>query len=144
MKFNFSFQKVLDFKENEKEIAHQEYGTVKLQQSKLEEQIEGLEMVKEEVFNQYNQIDRKTVWEILEVQQEINHVNLQMKQLANQSQLIHQEVEQKHQILIEKTQEAKMWNQWKTKSKKAFQKQLDRQEQAMLDEMAILRYSRRV
>lgn len=144
MKFNFSFQKVLDFKENEKEIAHQEYGTVKLQQSKLEEQIEGLEMVKEEVFNQYNQIDRKTVWEILEVQQEINHVNLQMKQLANQSQLIHQEVEQKYQLLIEKTQEAKMWNQWKTKSKKAFQKQLDRQEQAMLDEMAILRYSRRV
>ncbi len=144
MKFNFSFQKVLDFKENEKEIAHQEYGTVKLQQSKLEEQIEGLEMVKDEVFNQYNQIDRKTVWEILEVQQEINHVNLQMKQLANQSQLIHQEVEQKHQLLIEKTQEAKMWNQWKTKSKKAFQKQLDRQEQAMLDEMAILRYSRRV
>jgi flagellar protein FliJ len=144
MKFNFSFQKVLDFKEKEKEIAHQEYGTVKLQQSKLEEQIEGLEMVKEEVFNQYNQIDRKTVWEILEVQQEINHVNLQMEQLANQSQLIHQEVEQKHQLLIEKTQEAKMWNQWKTKSKKAFQKQLDRQEQAMLDEMAILRYSRRV
>jgi flagellar protein FliJ len=144
MKFTFSFQKVLDFKENEKEIAHQEYGTVKLQQSKLEEQMEGLEMVKDQVLDQYNQVHRKTVWEILEVQRELEYVNLQMKQLENQSQIIHQEVEQKHQLLIERTQEAKMWNQWKTKSKDAFQKQMDRQEQAMLDEMAILRYSRRV
>ncbi|MEH7439400.1 hypothetical protein V7182_18150 [Neobacillus drentensis] len=144
MKFTFSFQKVLDFKENEKEIAHQEYGTVKLQQSKLEEQMEGLEMVKDQVLDQYNQVHRKTVWEILEVQRELEYLNLQMKQLENQSQIIHQEVEQKHQLLIERTQEAKMWNQWKTKSKEAFQKQMDRQEQAMLDEMAILRYSRRV
>ena len=144
MKFNFSFQKVLDFKENEKEIAHQEYGTVKLQQTQIEEQIEGLEMVKDEIFNQYNQVHRKTVWEILEVQQEIEHVNLKMKQLENQSQIILKKVEEKHQLLIEKSQEAKMWNQWKAKSKEAFQKQMDRKEQAMLDEMAILRYSRRI
>jgi flagellar protein FliJ len=144
MKFNFSFQKVLDFKENEKEIAHQEYGTVKLQQTQIEEQIEGLEMVKDEIFNQYNQVHRKTVWEILEVQKEIEHVNLKMKQLENQSQIIHKKVEEKHQLLIEKSQEAKMWNQWKAKSKEAFQKQMDRKEQAMLDEMAILRYSRRI
>lgn len=144
MKFNFSFQKVLDFKENEKEIAHQEYGSVKLQQTQIEEQIEGLEMVKDEIFNQYNQVHRKTVWEILAVQQEIEHVNLKMKQLENQSQMILEKVEEKHQLLIEKTQEAKMWNQWKAKSKEAFQKQMDRKEQAMLDEMAILRYSRRI
>ncbi|MEH7076581.1 flagellar export protein FliJ [Neobacillus drentensis] len=144
MKFNFSFQKVLDFKEKEKEIAHQEYGTVKLQQSQIEDQIEGLVMVKDEVFNQYNQVNRKTIWEIQELQNEIDHVNQQMKKLENQSQLIHQEVEQKHQLLIEKTQEAKMWNQWKAKSKDVFQKQLDKQEQAMMDEMAILRYSRRL
>ena len=144
MKFNFSFQKVLDFKENEKEIAHQDYGSVKLQQTQIEEQIEGLEMVKDEIFNQYNQVHRKTVWEILEVQQEIEHVNLKMKQLENQSQIIHKKVEEKHQMLIEKSQEAKMWNQWKAKSKEAFQKQMDRKEQAMLDEMAILRYSRRI
>ena len=144
MKFNFSFQKVLDFKENEKEIAHQDYGSVKLQQTQIEEQIEGLEMVKDEIFNQYNQVHRKTVWEILEVQQEIEHVNLKMKQLENQSQIIHKKVEEKHQLLIEKSQEAKMWNQWKAKSKEAFQKQMDRKEQAMLDEMAILRYSRRI
>jgi flagellar FliJ protein len=144
MKFKFSFQKVLDVKENEQEIAKQEYGTTKLRQLELQEEIDGLELVKEQVFNQYNDVHKKTVWEILEVQQDIEHVSRRMRGLENQSQQIYQEVEQKHQILIEKTQEAKMWNQWKTKSKDAFQKQVDRTEQAMLDEMAVLRYSRRI
>jgi flagellar FliJ protein len=144
MKFKFSFQKVLDVKENEQEIAKQEYGTTKLRQLELEEQIVGLELVKEKVFNQYNDVHKKTVWEILAVQQDIDHVSLQMKGLENQSQQIYHEVEQKHQVLIEKTKEAKMWNQWKAKSMDAFQKQVDRTEQAMLDEMAVLRYSRRI
>ncbi|MDR7235721.1 flagellar export protein FliJ [Neobacillus drentensis] len=143
MKFNFSFQKVLDVKEKEQEIAEQEYGTTKLRQLEIEEQIEGLELVQENVFNQYNDVDRKTVKEILEFQQEIDHVSLRMKRLEGQSQQIHQEVEQKHQVLINKNQETKMWNQWKAKSMEAFQKQLNRSEQAMLDEMAVLRYTRR-
>lgn len=143
MKFEFSFQKVLDFKEKEKEIAKQEFGTIKLRQLELQDQIQGLEMEKEKVFDQYNHVHRKTVWEILEFQKEIDHVNSQMKQLEHRSEQIHHEVEQNHQHLIEKTQEANMWNKWKAKSKEAFQLQLDRNEQAMLDEMAVLRYSRR-
>jgi flagellar FliJ protein len=144
MKFQFSFQKVLDLKEKEQEIAQQEFGTIKLRQFELQEQVKGLELEKEKVFNQYNDVHRKSVWKILEVQQEIDHVNLEMEQLENQTQQIHQEVEQKHKVLIEKTQEAKMWNQWKAKSKDTFQVQLDRKEQAMLDEMAVLRYSRMI
>ncbi|PFP30771.1 flagellar export protein FliJ [Bacillus sp. AFS073361] len=144
MKFKFSFQKVLDFKEKEKEIAQQEYSTIKHKQLELQEQIEGLELEKEKVFNQYNDVHRKRVWEILEVQQGIDHVNLQKKNLEVQSQQIHKEVEQKHQMLIEKSQETKMWNQWKANSKDAFQKQLERTEQVMLDEIAVLRYSRRI
>jgi flagellar FliJ protein len=144
MKFDFSFQKVLDVKEKEKEIAEQEYGTIKLRQLELEDQMDGLESEKEKAFDLYNHVNRKTVWELLEVQNEIEHVNLKMEQLKHQSQRIQQEVEQKHQVLIEKAQEAKMWNQWKAKSKAVFLKQMERQEQAMLDEMAVLRYSRRI
>ncbi|MFK9090585.1 flagellar export protein FliJ [Bacillus salipaludis] len=143
MKFAFSFQKVLDVKEKEQEMAKQEYGSTKLRQLELAEQIEGLELVKENVFKQYNDIDRKTVKEILELQLEIDHISHRMKMLEDQSHQIHQEVEQKHQVLIQKNQETKMWNQWKTKSMEAFQKQLDRSEQAMLDEMAVIRYTRR-
>lgn len=144
MKFQFSFQKVLEFKEKEKELAQEEFGTIKLQQLELQEQIEELESVKDKVFNQYDEVDRKSIWEILQLQQEIDHVSVQKKRLENQSKKIFQEVEQKHQVLIEKTQEAKMWNQWKVKSKDSFQKQLERKEQGMLDEMAVLRYSRRI
>jgi len=142
MKFDFSFQKVLEFKEKEKEVVQQEFGEIKHKQLKLEEQIDGLEKTKEAVFNQYNDVNRKTVWEILEVQEEIKHINLRMEKLSYQQREITQEVEQKQKVLIEKTQEAKMWNQWKEKSKFAFQKQLDQKEQALLDEMAVLRYSR--
>ncbi|WP_040209362.1 flagellar export protein FliJ [Neobacillus jeddahensis] len=144
MKFKFSFQKVLDVKEKEKDIAQQEYGTVKLRQLELQEKMDGLELTKDKVFAQYNMVDKKTVSEMLDYQQEIEHVNQQMRWLANQKQQLHQEVEQKQQVLLEKSQEAKMWNQWMTKSKDAFQKQIDQKEQAFLDEMAVLRYSRRV
>ena len=144
MKFNFSFQKVLDFKENEKELAQQEYGTIKLRQMELQSNIDNLEAVQMEVFDQYNQTDRKTVWEILEVQQEIEHVNLHIQKLKSRSIEIHSEIERKQQTLIEKSQEAKMWNQWKDKSKEVYQKQQDQKEQAILDEMAVLRHSRKI
>lgn len=144
MKFEFSFQKVLDLKEKEKEAARQEFGTIKQQQVALQEQMEELDLEKEKVFNQYNHVHRKTVWEILEVQQAAEHLSQQKKRLEIQSQQLFQEVEQKHSALIEKTREAKMWNQWKEKSREAFQKQQDRKEQAMLDEMAVLSYSRRI
>lgn len=144
MKFDFSYQKVLDFKEKEKDMAQQEFGSIKIKQMELQEKLDGLDVIEEQVFNQYNNVDQKTVWEILEFQQEIDHVNRQKKQLEFQSQQLHQEVEHKHKMLIEKTQEAKMWNQWKSKSMAAFQKQINQQEQAMLDEMAVLRHSRRI
>jgi flagellar protein FliJ len=140
----FSYQKVLDFKEKEKEIAQQEFGTSKLKQMEVEEQLEGLAVEKEKIFNQYNDTNRKPVWQILEVQQEIDHVNLQMKKLEHKSYQIYHEVEQRHQVLIEKTQEAKIWNQWKAKSTAAFQKQIERKEQAFLDELSVLRSARRV
>lgn len=144
MKFKFSFQKVLEFKENEKDIAAEEYNTIQIRQMELQEQIDGLELVKEKAFDQYNDVHRKTIWEILEVQQGIDHVNRQVRMLEFQSQKIQQEAEHKHQVLIEKSKEAKMWNQWKEKSKDAFQRQLEQKEQAMLDEMAVLRFARRI
>lgn len=144
MKFKFSYQKVLDVKEKEKDMAKQEFGSIKQKQMELQEKLDGLDLIEEQVFNQYNNVDHKTVCEILEFQQEIDHVNRQKKQLEFQSQQLIQEVEQKHKMLVEKSQEAKMWNQWKSKSMAAFQKHMDQQEQAMLDEMAVLRHSRRI
>ncbi|NMD69096.1 flagellar export protein FliJ [Bacillus sp. DNRA2] len=143
MSFVFSFQKVLDVKEKEKELAQQQFGSAKHKQMELEQKMKGLEFEKNEAFHQYDHVNRKTVMEIMEFQQEIDHVNQQLKQLAIQSHLVEQEVERHQQILIEKSKEAKMWNQWKAKSKDAFEKVINQKEQAMLDEMAVIRHSRR-
>ncbi|MCH6266819.1 flagellar export protein FliJ [Neobacillus citreus] len=144
MKYHFSFQKVLDVKEKEKEIAEQEYGTSKVRQLELEEQMNHLDSTMEKTFNQYNDVSRKTVRDILELQDEIQSIHHKKQQLENQFRSIHQEVEERHHLLLEKTKEAKMWNQWKEKSKAVFQKQLNQKEQEMLDEMAVLRYTRKV
>lgn len=144
MKFQFSFQNVLDFKEKEKELAEQEFGQIKSRANELQEQIDGLGQVKDEAYNQYNDVDRKTVWEMLEFQQGIEYLNQKMKRLEHQSKQVHLEVEQKQQVLIEKNQEAKIWNRWKSKSQIAFQLQMQQKEQAMLDEMAVIRYSSKV
>ncbi|MCM3569588.1 flagellar export protein FliJ [Neobacillus mesonae] len=143
MAFTFPFQKVLDYKEKEKEFAQTEYGTSKLKQVEIDEQMQDLAIEKEQVFMQYNHADRKTVSELQEVQQELEHLNLKMQKLQVKSNEIHLEVERNQQVLIERLQETKMWNQWKTKSMAAFQKQAEKKEQALLDEMAVLRYSRK-
>jgi flagellar protein FliJ len=143
MKFNFPFQKVLEVKEREKELAQLEYGTLKRRQLELDEQIEGLELAKDKVFDQFNEVHQKTVWEILEVHEDIKYVNLQKERLERQSLQLIQEVEQKQQVLVEKSKEAKIWNKWKEKSIETFEKQLVQKEQAILDEMAVLQYFRR-
>jgi flagellar FliJ protein len=142
--FVFPFQKVLDVKEKEKEMAEQQFGSVKRKQLEIDEKMKGLESEKEKAFHQYNFVDRKTVKEILEFQQEIDHVNRQLKQLEIESQQIRREVEKQQQVLIEKAKEAKMWSHWKAKSKEAFEKMLNQKEQAMLDEMAVMRHSRKL
>ncbi|WP_042355952.1 flagellar export protein FliJ [Bacillus rubiinfantis] len=144
MAFKFSFQKVLDVKEKEKEFAQQEFGTAKTRQLELEEQLNELELQKQQIFLKYDETNRKTVSELVEMQHDIEHVNRKMKQLEVKSQQVQVEVETKQQVLISKLQEAKMWNQWKQKSFAAFQKDMQQKEQAMLDEMAVLRYSHKV
>lgn len=144
MKYKFAFQKVLDVKEKEKEVAKEEFGSSKQRQIELDRKLAGLESEKDKIYHQFNQVNRKAVWEILEVHEELQHVDQQVKRLTQQSEQLHLEVEHKQIVLFEKTKEAKVWNLWKDKSKKEFIKQQERIEQAMLDEMAILRYSRKV
>ena len=144
MKYKFAFQKVLDVKEKEKDVAKEEFGSSKQRQIELDRQLAGLESEKDKIYHQFDHVNRKTVWEILEVHDELQHVNRQVKQLTHQSEQLHLEVEHKQTVLFEKMKEAKVWNLWRDKSKKEFIKQQEKIEQAMLDEMAILRYSRKV
>ncbi|WP_318507758.1 hypothetical protein [Bacillus sp. T3] len=57
MSFIFPFQKVLNVKEKEVEIAQQEYSSVKQQQMHLEEHLKRLDTSKDKAFHQYNDVD---------------------------------------------------------------------------------------
>lgn len=144
MKYTFQYQKVLDFKEKQQEIAKQEFGAIKLRQKELEQELEGLETVEDVIFGKYNEVNRKTISEILEIQEDIDHVAKKKRLLQTQTDKIHQEAEFKQQVLLNVSMEAKTWNKWKAKSAAAFQKQQELKEQAMLDEMAVIRYSRKI
>lgn len=144
MKFHFVFQKVLDVKEKEKGQAQQEFGIIQRRQTELQEQISHLQSRKETLFNQFNDVHQKRIMEILQVQQEIEHFDQRIRYLSDECHLVNQEVEQKQQILLDKAKEEKIWKQWKNKSCDAYQKQLERREQAILDEMAVLHYARKM
>ncbi|HJV47265.1 MAG TPA: flagellar export protein FliJ, partial [Bacillota bacterium] len=141
-KFHFSFQKVLDVKEKEKEQAQLEFGVVKRAQTELLEKIDRLHALKESYLTEYNHVHQKTVLEILQIQEHINEVERHIRQLTLQCNQLDQEVDTKQQVLVDRAKEEKVWQQLKKKSFDSFQKQMEQKEQAILDEMAVLRFSR--
>lgn len=144
MNYKFSFQRILDFKEKEKDQVQQVYSELKQRELSLQDQLDDLEKGKAAAFHRYNHVDSKSIAEILEVNEEIKYINERIEQLNFQKRRIDHEMTNKQQQLIEKSQEVKMWNGWKEKSKAAFIEQMAQKEQAALDEMAILRYSRKI
>jgi flagellar protein FliJ len=142
MKFQFTFQKVLDVKQREKEQAQEEFGTIKHRQAELQEKIDQLHQLKGTYLSQYNHVHQKTVLEIMQIQEHVDHIDRQIHHLSIQCNELTEEVDFKQQVLMDKAKEEKMWQQWKTRSFDSFQKQMEQKEQAMLDEMAVLRYSR--
>lgn len=144
MNYQFSFQRILDFKEKEKEQVQQVFSELKQRETSLQDQLVDLEQVKAAAFHRYNHVDSKSIAEILEVNEEIKYINERIEQLNFQKRRLHHEMTNKHQQLVEKSQEVKMWNGWKDKSKAAFLERMAQKEQASLDEMAVLRYSRKI
>ncbi|HJV45273.1 MAG TPA: flagellar export protein FliJ [Bacillota bacterium] len=142
MKFHFSFQKVLDVKEKEKEQAQLEFGVIKRAQTELQEKIDRLHALKESYLVEYNHVHQKTVLEILQIQEHINEVDRYTRQLTLQCNQLDREIDTKQQVLVDRAKEEKVWQQLKNKSFDSFQKQMEQKEQAILDEMAVLRFSR--
>jgi flagellar protein FliJ len=144
MNYRFPYQKVLEYKEKQQDLAEQEFGVVKQKQFELEQELEGLQSREQGIFDEYNQVHQKKVADILEIQAGIKHVHHIKRQLEHKTVEVHKELEAKQQVLLERSQEAKIWNKWKAKSRASFIKEMDQKEQAMLDEMAVIRYSRKI
>lgn len=142
MRFNSSFQKILDIKEYEKQQQTLEFRSVKEKQMELETKLHLLESKKEQAIEEHQLLQKMTVLDMIESQQRMEYLDKQIEVIQLELHQVFQEVDKEHELLMDKMKETKIWNQIKTKSLNALEYEANRKEQSFLDEIATLHYAR--
>jgi flagellar protein FliJ len=143
MSYQFPLQRILDYKEKEKQQAQQEFGLSLQKKEDVEQEILRLVQKKEQVESQLYQPDRGyKAMELVECQRYIDRINDQVSSLQRHLRRAQKDVEKKQQLLMEKSKDEKIWNEWKTRLIEQDRQSRHKQEQDMLDELASIRYFR--
>lgn len=143
MSYQFPLQRVLDFKEKEKQQAQQDYGISLQKQQDVEQQIYQLYQKKEQAEMQLHQWNRGyKALELVEYHRYIEFMNQQILNLQKHLKRAQKEVDKKQQILMEKSKDEKVWYEWKSRLTEQDRLTQQKREQDMLDEMANIRYFR--
>ncbi|MCM3763583.1 flagellar export protein FliJ [Neobacillus niacini] len=142
MSFQFRFEKILTMKEKEKESALNEMNVARKTKELAEQQLLELVKRKESYLRDYQTSMRTslTVTEIQEREQYLLFLNKQIERERTKVENLTRELALKNQLLLAKNQEEKMWSTWRDKSYDAYAENLKREEQSVLDEMAVIRY----
>ncbi|WP_066321084.1 flagellar export protein FliJ [Bacillus sp. FJAT-29814] len=142
MSFQFRFEKILTMKEKEKESALNEMNVARKTKELAEQQLLQLVNRKESYLRDYQTSMRTslTVTEIQEREQYLLFLNKQIERERTKVENLTRELALKNQLLLAKNQEEKMWSTWRDKSYDAYAENLKREEQSVLDEMAVIRY----
>jgi flagellar FliJ protein len=143
MSFVYSFQKILDMKEKEKEQAAVNYNkSVQALQSE-EQRLAHLEQDKYELEQRVLQQESNISLAQLKSHYEyIGHLQ-RLIEVANESKVqAEKEVEAKQFILFERTIDQKIWEKLKEHSFEKYREKINLQEQKEMDEMAVARYYR--
>lgn len=142
MSFQFRFEKILTMKEKEKESALNEMNVARKTKELAEQQLLELVNRKERYLRDYQTSMRTslTVTEIQEREQYLLFLNKQIERERTKVENLTRELALKNQLLLAKNQEEKMWSTWRDKSYDAYAENLKREEQSVLDEMAVIRY----
>lgn len=142
MSFQFRFEKILTMKEKEKESALNEMNVARKTKELAEQQLLELVNRKERYLRDYQTSMRTslTVTEIQEREQYLLFLNKQIERERTKVENLTRELALKNQLLLSKNQEEKMWSTWRDKSYDAYAENLKREEQSVLDEMAVIRY----
>jgi flagellar protein FliJ len=142
MSFQFRFDKILTMKEKEKESALNEMNVARKMKELAEQQLLELVERKESYLLDYQTSMRMslTVTEIQEREQYQHFLNKQIERERAKVANLTRELALKNQMLLAKNQEEKMWSTWRDKSYDAYAENLKREEQNVLDEMAVIRY----
>jgi flagellar protein FliJ len=143
MSFHYSFQKILDMKEKEKEQAEMSYSksmqTLQVEQKRLST----LQQTKEEMERRMTRNEESiSLSELKDSYQYLHHLQKLVLQAHHTTIQAEKEVEHKQEILTEKAMDEKVWSKLKDKSYVRYIETMKATEQKELDEIAIARYYR--
>lgn len=144
MTYRFPLQRVLDVKEKEKQQAQQDLGVSLKKQHDVEEKMTALSEKRTTIQEHMIQQSRGCkALELHDQQRYITHLDRQIVLLQNNLLQTKKEVEKNQGVLMEKSKEEKIWQEWKQEMFTRHQQVALKQEQEMLDEMASIRYFRK-
>ncbi|MBO8171017.1 MAG: flagellar export protein FliJ [Bacillaceae bacterium] len=144
MSFQYPYQRILDLKEKETELAQIEYGSA-LHRLKLEEsQLETLLSEKQRVTLMLEEMTTKSIsaMQLIEVQQYLQHIEHVINQKKQEKGRVQQQADTALNQLVGRKKEQETWRILKEKRFNRYIEKQKKQEQNLMDELGSIKYSR--
>jgi len=144
MKFRYKLQKIVDLKSNEKAQAEWLLSGA-LAKLKLEEQSrEELLQLRKSIEDQIHRATGEGISaaDLIMLQQYLQHVDKLIEYRTESVRQAQRDVDEKSRHLVDAMKDEKVWMKARERSMQAFKAAFLRQEQAILDEMAIARFGK--
>jgi len=142
MSFQFRFEKFLSMKEKEKESALNELHLYNQKKEQAERQLMEWIEKKDRYLKDYQNLLQQSlkVTDFQEREQYLDFLNKQIERLKGIVIEMTKEFNRKKKVLLAKNTEEKIWSSWRDKSLAEYTERTNREEQTMLDEMAVIRF----
>jgi flagellar FliJ protein len=144
MSFHFRLQKVLDLKETEKDWAQNQVSLTIQKKHHIEEEIARIECQRGQLLDEMDHqtgIGKAAEWHTRHGYVAFLEQTLQSWQ--GRLGIVEQELETNKAILTEKAMTEKIWQQWREREQVDYLEKEKKEEQAMFDELAVIRHFRR-
>lgn len=145
-KFHYSFQKILDLKENEKEFAQVQMAeAIKKQEESLRKSSEIYQKINEvENLKKQKQQDGVNIFELRMLEMYIDQLKEQLLSAEHELAQTENNVLRTQSHLRVKVQEEKTWLNLKNQKQSQFDEKVRLSEQSFFDEMATTRFYRAI
>jgi flagellar FliJ protein len=142
--FNYSFQKIVDLKNNEKTQAEWILSQAIVKVREEESTISELHSAKDGLQEQLHTVSvgKTTISEIMMLQQYVDQVNHQIILKNKDLEVAQKVMVTKQDVLTGKMLEEKIWAKAKDRAQQKFNEVMMKKEQEQLDEMATNRFRR--
>lgn len=141
MRFNYSFQKIVDLKSNEKTQAEWVLSGAIGRLREEEESLTTLFSEKSHIETELSSAsEHTTASELMSYQYYLDHLNNKIQHKTADVRVAEKNVVEKRGILSSKMVEEKVWDQARNKAYLLHQSMVLKKEQEVLDEMATMRF----